>query len=109
MTSRMRSAVVLPSSVTGLSSGGAGSLTLAHSTMMSAARAGGAASTVKASAASTAPPSMLRVSVMMSSRCYQKILPPFGGRARDLLLVAARDLGLPRRHPALHHPDEKVE
>ena len=52
--SRIKSAVVLPSSVTGLSSGTGGAFTVAHSAIMSAATDGDAVSNATASVPATA-------------------------------------------------------
>src|SRR3954464_6705431 len=96
ITSRMRSAVVLPSSVTAFTSGAAGALTFAHSFITSAAFAGGTPS---------ATPTMANerkrfpVLFIMSSRWSFKLL----------LLIAAGDLGLPWRYPTLDGADEEIQ
>src|SRR4029453_5479650 len=67
--SRIKSAVVLPSSVTGLSSGTGGAFTVAHSAIMSAATDGDAVSNATASVPATAAAQRKRVCsrFMMSS------------------------------------------
>src|SRR5262249_29055086 len=81
MKSSTSSAVVLGSTVTGLSSGTGGSFTLVHSVVMSPALAGSAANAA-AMATAAAPPDLIANDVMVSSLGPWMAGPPRGGRSR---------------------------
>src|SRR3954447_12862777 len=80
MRSSTSSAVVLGSTVTGLSCGGCGSFTLDHSVMMSLAPAGGTAN--EAAAASRTPPQNCLALIMIVSLAWAEParLVPLGRR-----------------------------